>query len=145
MTDSGFRIQDLINNPDLLRKSMEQLQQATEQVSQPPAYDVPMVQVPPPVVIHGSLRIRATFPHDVIVGQTYEQLLQKVYDVMADPQQDNPWLPRVSISDLRLWQEVAGVPQRSAVTRVETTAPDAGGVPETGDSPLPADTGDSPS
>jgi hypothetical protein len=140
VSDSGFRIADLINNPELLRASLEQLQQQTEQVSQPPPYAVPVVEVPPPVIVHGSLRIRATFPHDVIVGQPYEALVQKVYDVLADPTQNNPWLPTLSISDLKLWMEVTGVERTSAVTRVEATAtPDAGRVPEDGDSHIAAD------
>lgn len=109
------------------------MNQQTEQISQAPAIDVPVVEVPPPTVIHGSLRIRAVFPHETIVGIPYEQIVQKVYDAIANPQANNPWLPEVSISNLQLWREEVARERPAAARTAESW-----GIPSSSDFSVPA-------
>ncbi len=126
----GFSLADILN-PDNVKAYINQETQRTQAVSQAPPIDVPIVEVPPPIILHGSIKIRAVFPYDSIVGQTYASIVQKVYDVIADPGGNNPWLPEVSVSDLKVWREV--VSDRPA------TAAEHGGVPPVRDGLLPED------
>lgn len=69
-----------------------------------PAINVPEQVQPPPVVLHGELKVQATFPLHAIAGLTYEQIQAKVLDRLYGIQ--GPWMPDIIVGELRLWRPV---------------------------------------
>lgn len=100
----------ILQNPEVIRQLLQE-SEATSRTTAP-SIDVPVRQVPPPVVLRGELRLQVTFPYEVAAGQSYEALVEKVYAVLNG--QGGPWLPEVLPGELRLWREEIEQPGRTA-------------------------------
>ena len=142
MTDGPFDLSNLFS-PDTINTYLRQQGQMTQSV-QPPAIDVPVREIPPPVTLHGTIKVRAVFPFDSIHGNSNEQIKQKVYDAIEARGNGAEWLPSVSLYDIDLWQEVVRVEQPDP-RPAAVIAADSGGVPPQGDRGLPGDGAVTPS
>lgn len=124
-------------NPETLRQTFQQ----TEQAAQPPQFDVPVRVVPPPITLKGVMKFQATFPFDIITGQSYEQIVQKILNAVASAGlAPNPALPEVWVTNIETWREEVGRPDSERPIG-GTTVPTTGGPFQSGGDLINSDPG----